>query len=143
MTRKEQIFKLSKSICRDISHSCEECILYRNDNDNSCGIVEYMGILFDEGYRISAENNKILHTPSNNIEENCIAFVADTLLNRPKDIEERVVKYNEEDKAILIKQIEEQMAILEEHRLIISSSCYRGLIGIYEGLYFLLKMNKI
>ena len=145
MTKEEQIIKMSRIVCENTffkPRGCENCGLYQE-----CSYMVTMTKLYDEGYRIKSDNDKNLEksldNQTNNIEKICIDFVVDTLLNRPKDIESKIINYKEEDKKILINTINEYIKEINEQHLNISSIGYLGLINIYEGMLLLLENNKI
>ena len=79
----------------------------------------------------------------NNLDKNCMDFIFDTLGNRPRDLKERFINYNNKDKEILKKLISEHKETLENNREELSIGCYNDLNGIYEWLNLLLDNNII
>lgn len=141
MTNKEYIIKMAKELCTS-EDLCENCSLYKY---NECAPIDYSKKFYDAGYRKTSEKNKILRKEeennicsenlTNSLEKLCVDFVADTLLNAPKDIENKVIKYGEHDKKVLNKVIKEQMEMIEYYRFDLTSSCYRGLPQIKNIWY--------
>ena len=117
---------------------------------DECRFVTDCKKLYSAGYRKISKYDMLLLNEMNNekalvnnMEKICVDFVVDTLLNRPKDTEDKLIKYNDTDREVLIGFIIEQINALEENRINISSSSYRGLIDMYEGMYRLLKNDTI
>lgn len=77
------------------------------------------------------------------MEELCVAFVVDVLLNRPIDLEGKIVKYSASDKVVLRKFIAEQRENVENKKVSLTSNSYEGLIKLYDGVSQLLGIDII
>ena len=146
------VIEMAKEICTT-GFVCETCAMSKFNPNRTfipmCRFVDDSEKLYNAGYRkISKYDMKLIDESNNannlmdNMEKLCLDFVVDVLCNKPKDMEGKIIKYSENDRVILMKQIEKQIEILEEQRLNLSSHCYRRLANIYEGVYLLLKGKK-
>ena len=79
----------------------------------------------------------------NNLETNCIELIVDTLSNRPKSIDGEIVKYNAEDKQMILNVIESQKANVENLSKVISEDCYKLLMELYDVLHNFIKNETL
>lgn len=54
----------------------------------------------------------------NNFEERCFVFLTDMLTNRPKDLEDNIVLYNNEDRKKYLDIIKEQKTEIEQNKIV-------------------------
>ena len=56
MTKQEQVIEMARAVCGCLRSSCEQCDLY----SDGCVNIEKMEKLYNKGYRLLGENNKLL-----------------------------------------------------------------------------------
>ncbi len=79
----------------------------------------------------------------NNFEAMCYCLIKDLLGNKPKDINNQVVKYSDEDRTKYISIIKENINELENVRNSMDKEIYEFILFIYKSALDLLIKQKI
>lgn len=79
----------------------------------------------------------------NNLEIQCVEFATDILTNRPRNLNGETVKYDSQDRNILLKNIYLQKEIVENNKKYITEDCYNLLIDLYNGLVEIIAKGRI